>query len=138
MNMPDSKIYWAIKSAPSALAFSASLGVVFAVGHHVFYNSLDDKAAPNTQYNVLGTYSITRQQINLAAGNVLAFVTKYWLSRAVSIAFQQIAWRKLRQNSYTIGTVDDILDILSNGLLCFSPALWKSFSDVMLMAVLYW
>jgi hypothetical protein len=138
MNMPDSKIYQAVRSAPIALAFSASLGVAFAIGHHVFYNSLDDKAIPNSQYNVLGTYSISEQQINLAAGNVFAFITKYWLSLAVSTAFQQIVWRKLRQNSHAIGTVDNILDILSNGLLCFSPALWKSFTNAMLIAVFFW
>jgi hypothetical protein len=136
--MPDSRIYHAVRSAPIALAFSVFLGVAFAIGHHVFYNSLDDKAAPNTQYDVLGPYFISGQQINLAAGTVLAFVTKYWLSHAVTIAFQQIAWRKLRQNSHAIGTVDNILDILSNGLLCFSPALWRGFANAVLMAIFFW
>ncbi|OKL59585.1 hypothetical protein UA08_05353 [Talaromyces atroroseus] len=129
----------ALRSAPLTLAFSTLLGAAFAVGHHAFYNSLNNQQTPNSQYDILGIpYSISGQQIALSAGTLFAFITKYWLGYAVSTAFQQIAWRKLRQQSNTLGTIDNILDVLGNGFLCFSPALWKGFTNAMPMAVVFW
>lgn len=137
--MPDGRFYHFIESAPIILIFSTLFGVAFAVGHHVFYNTLDEHDTPNSQYNVIGTrYSISGQQINVSAGTVLAFLTNYWLSFAVSTAFQQVAWRKLRQQSNNLDTIDHFLEILDNGLLCFLPSVWRRFTYGMLIGIVFW
>ncbi|KAF4976415.1 hypothetical protein F66182_17487, partial [Fusarium sp. NRRL 66182] len=67
--MPDGRFYRFIGSAPTILIFSTLSGVAFAVGHHVFYSSLDEHDTPNSQYNVIGTnYRISGQQINVSIG----------------------------------------------------------------------
>ncbi|KAI0459027.1 hypothetical protein F5B21DRAFT_511806 [Xylaria acuta] len=72
----------------------AIIGILLAVGHHLFYRNLMGKEPPDSIYPVLGnSISLTGQQINLTVGTLLAFLVKAFLGNAVSTAHEQHVWR---------------------------------------------
>ncbi|KAL8846410.1 MAG: hypothetical protein Q9221_008491 [Calogaya cf. arnoldii] len=70
--MPN--IYW---TAPSLMLASLIVGTLFALGHHLFYASLDHKQASTSLagYYVLGMH-ISIQQFNTAVGTAFAFLVR--------------------------------------------------------------
>ncbi|BDD60594.1 hypothetical protein MAP00_005712 [Monascus purpureus] len=66
------------------------------------------RPAPATMlYNVIGSFSISGQQIDVSAGTVLAFFIKLCLGFAVSTTFAKVAWRAINFKSAKVGTLDE-------------------------------
>ncbi|KAL9032237.1 MAG: hypothetical protein Q9180_006614 [Flavoplaca navasiana] len=83
------QIHW---FAPSLMVASLLVGILLAVGHHLFYASLDRQRAVTTleNYGFLGM-QVSIQQINTAVGTAFAFLVKACLMLSVSIAYFQIS-----------------------------------------------
>ncbi|GAB7344240.1 hypothetical protein MBLNU457_2124t1 [Dothideomycetes sp. NU457] len=104
--MKQSSISWLVIATVS-IAYLA--GLLAAVGHHLFYQSLAGTLAPDTsdQYKVLN-FHVTRQELNIVGGTALAFLVKSALSTAISTAYVQLLWKTLMHSTQrtTLSMVD--------------------------------
>ncbi|EEU43795.1 uncharacterized protein NECHADRAFT_95095 [Fusarium vanettenii 77-13-4] len=71
------------------------IGVIFAVGHHLFYLHLDGKEGD-------------AQSLMFRYGTIIAFCAKTSFGTAVTMAFQQRAWLVVRRRTARLDTVDSI------------------------------
>ncbi|RHZ70637.1 hypothetical protein CDV55_105263 [Aspergillus turcosus] len=119
----------------SALVF----GIGSAIGHHLFYNSLDGKPTPNTTHQIGGlSYSVSSQQINIAAGTVFAFLVKFLLGSAVSTTLEQLTWKAIEARTTLIATVDDLLSLSTSVLTLINPKLWGTYPILTLLGAILW
>ena len=114
-------------------------GVLFATGHHLFYQRLAGTAVSTDNFNLLGS-SISRQEASVAIGTALAFVTKACLVFAISLAFIQVLWREIsaRNAAPTLATIDNIWSAIANLLVLFNLPLWLKYPLLLLMATAAW
>ena len=112
-----SKIEWLV---PTTVVLSLAIGVLAALGHHVFYSSLDGSPAPNEDYHIWGS-SLSRQQVNVAGGTAFAFLVKAALMTAISVTYVQLFWRAMLHTSRhtTLATLDTTFSVLSNAFALF-------------------
>ena len=107
------QIHW---TAPTLMVTSLIVGSLFALGHHLFYASLDGKHASTSLggYEVLGTH-VSIQQYNTAVGTAFAFFIRACLMLSISIAyFQILIWSVVKYG--TKGTTLGHLDIMTSVL----------------------
>lgn len=136
--MQQRNVWSTLRSSPATMFIGVFFGVVFALGHHFFYNSLNNKNTPNADYDILGTtYHVSGQQINVSAGTVFAFFSKFCLGFALSNAFEQVAWKAVKGKT-RIGTIDDLFNVLNNGFQCFNFTLWRRFPLAMVLGLIFW
>ncbi|KAM3419598.1 hypothetical protein BST61_g2937 [Cercospora zeina] len=69
-------------------------GIAFAIGHHVFYKSLQGTEVRSAPYQFAG-WQITPQQLHTAAGTAFAFAVKASLVLAISMAYMQLVFRAI-------------------------------------------
>ena len=114
------------------------VGTIFACGYHFFYKSLVGKPASAAIYTIVG-FEHSQQQLNLALGNALAFLSKTAFVSAVSVAYYQIIWRKfLREsrtpNPPTLSRLDDAFSTTSNAIGLLKPPMWLRYPLLVLLA----
>lgn len=90
---------------PTVIALSYIAGVAFAVGHHLFYQSLDAKPVDGHALS---------QQINTAIGTAFAFLVRSSLVIAVGTVYWQFFWKTLARKSLTILHVDSLAGALTS------------------------
>ena len=102
-------------------------GTLFAVGHHLFYNSHDGE-------DVRGSMG---QQWVIRIGTAFAFLVTTFLAAAAGSAYVQRQWYKLGRKEYRIADVDSLFGILGDATFFFDRV-W--FRDVLLalLAVATW
>lgn len=84
--------------APASMMGALLAGVLFAVGHHLFYQVLAGKTARTaTRFSFLGL-DISRQEASIAIGTALAFLTKGCLVYAVVAAYIQAFWKEASES----------------------------------------
>ena len=132
-------IYW---TAPTLMIASLVVGILFALGHHLFYASLDRKHASTSLegYDVLGT-QVSVQQFNTAVGTAFAFLVRACLMLSISTAYFQIfVWSvgkhgtggtKLAHLDVMTSALQDLVSLTSFRTWWRRPWLW-------VMAVIAW
>ena len=107
------QIHW---TAPALLIAPLIVGILFALGHHLFYASLDQKPAPTSLdgYDVLGRH-VSIQQFNTAVGTAFAFLVRTFLMFSISTAYFQILIWNVRTQG-TKGTQLGHLDVMTSAL----------------------
>ena len=107
------QIYW---TAPTLMVASLIVGTLFALCHHLFYASLDQKHASTSLegYDVLGTH-VSVQQFNTAVGTAFAFLVRACLMLSISIAYIQILMWSVRKHG-TKGTKLVHMDVMTSAL----------------------
>ncbi|KAK1819883.1 hypothetical protein LTR12_005758 [Friedmanniomyces endolithicus] len=133
------QIYW---TTPTLLFGSLLVGTLFALGHHLFYASLDGKAAAAAleDYHVLGM-DVSSQQINTAAGTAFAFLVRACLTWSISIAwFQILIWTVAKREP--VGTRLVHLDVMTSALhdltSLFSLGAWLRRPWLWVLALVAW
>ncbi|OLN92252.1 hypothetical protein CCHL11_01315 [Colletotrichum chlorophyti] len=101
------------------------LGIVCAVGHHVFYHSLDGQAAED-------------QVRMLRYGTILAFAAKASLGAAVILAFQQRVWTSVSSRFMSVATLDSLFAATENFVALFNRDLLKSAKAAAALAFFVW
>ncbi|KAK6225641.1 formylmethionine deformylase-like protein [Colletotrichum tabaci] len=101
------------------------LGVACAVGHHVFYHTLDGRAADD-------------QVRMLRYGTVLAFGAKASLGAAVISAFQQRIWTTVRSRFMTIAALDSLFAATENFVALFNWEFLKGAKAAAALALFVW
>ncbi|EME80197.1 uncharacterized protein MYCFIDRAFT_77962 [Pseudocercospora fijiensis CIRAD86] len=83
------RIHWL---TPTLMVGALLSGIAFAIRHHLFYNSLDQKGAPDPtdDFTIAGS-KVAKQQFNTAVGTAFAFLVRACLFSAVSSAYLQAA-----------------------------------------------
>jgi hypothetical protein len=118
------------------------VAALFALGHHLFYSSLDGKPAGAVleEYSVLGVH-MSDQQFNTAVGTAFAFLVRALLVVSISVAYLQILfWTITRRenDSIRLGHLDVIMSALQDLTSLVSPRSWFRRPLLWIMAVVAW
>ncbi|KAI1070290.1 hypothetical protein LB507_010327 [Fusarium sp. FIESC RH6] len=117
---------WAIyTSKPWNMCLLVLIGAAFAIGHHLFYDSLDGKEAIN-------------QSRMLRYGTALAFFAKASFGTAAAMAFQQRAWLVVRHKMARLETIDSLFTANSNILALLTWSSIKKAKISTLIALYCW
>lgn len=129
-------VHW---STPAIIVSSLLAGFFFALGHHLFNQCLGNTEVHSGTYSVVG-YSISKQQSNIAIGNVFAYPVKACLSIAMSAAYLQVIWRMIRRSrdGEQLQTVDTAFCVLDDLTEFFNIKVWIRNPLALVVAVLYW
>lgn len=93
------RIHW--KTPVSMVGFLLA-GTACAVGHHVYYQSLDHQIVTDST----GIWDLENQQWHLRFGNAFAFVVKSFFVAATIAAFKQYAWTEFGSKAHSVGVID--------------------------------
>lgn len=129
-------IHWLV---PASTVGSLIVGILFALGHHLFYDSSDRTTPPLLVYSPAGSH-ISGQALNLAIGTTFAFLVRSCLAFAMSLSYIQLAWYTIKRSSrdYTISDIDKITSSLSNLLVVLNVFAWINWPMLLLVALLSW
>jgi hypothetical protein len=101
------------------------IGLLFAIGHHVFYAGLNGRDADN-QLRVL------------RYGATLSFLCKASLAASVILAFRQRVWMTVRRKVLSLGAVDSLFAAAEDLTAIFNLEAIKQAKIAMLLAVYVW
>ena len=129
-------VHWAVPTLATASLFS---GVALALGHHLFYASLNGTSAPTGDFDIAGT-RLSRQQFNTAVGTAFAFLVKSLLALAVTVAYTQAFWRAVNtsRKGQTLSTLDTLHSILDNLVGFVKLRVWWRHPLLVFLAVIAW
>lgn len=108
-----------------SMYFLLVTGVLFAVGHHLFYRSLDGKDATN-------------QILLLRYGALLSFLSKASLAAAAVTAFRQRVWMTVRRKVLSLAAVDSLFAATEDLPALFNLELFRQAKIAMLLAIYVW
>lgn len=101
------------------------LGVLGAIGHHAFYQSLAGREASN-------------QLQMLRYGTVLAYFTKACLAGSIIIAYRQRLWLTMRSKTLYVSTIDGLFEVIEDLSALFRLEIWTRAKVAGLMALFVW
>ena len=129
-------IHW---QAPATVVLALGAGILFAAGHHLFYNSLDGRPAPDVGYNILGS-NVSSQQLNIAGGTAFAFLVKACLVTALATAYAQLFWRAMLEQSreVTLERLDTAFSVLFNVHHLVKVWIWWHYPVLFALALIAW
>lgn len=108
-----------------SMYFFLIAGILFAVGHHLFYRSLDGQDATN--------------QIRLLRyGAALSFLCKASLAAAAVTAFRQRVWMTVRRKVLTLAAVDSLFAATEDLPSLFNLELFRQAKLAILLALYVW
>lgn len=89
----------------NAIVSSFIAGTAFAVGHHLYYNSLNGTIVPD---NVDQNWDLRSQQWRLRIGVVFAFLVKMFFTISIEAAYTQLVWAHVRARDRSLKTLDSL------------------------------
>ncbi|KAF7322384.1 hypothetical protein HMN09_00016300 [Mycena chlorophos] len=111
------------------------LALVFAVGHHAFYHSLNGRPVEATASLQFRPHS---QPGASAIGTALAWLASFSLALSAGTAFLQLAWRSVQQRSWTVSGLDALWSS-PNDIMAFLEAdFWRSGRATVLVVAAAW
>ncbi|KAH8892986.1 hypothetical protein GQ53DRAFT_822484 [Thozetella sp. PMI_491] len=117
-------IYW---GHPVLLLLFTISGVALALGHHLFYRSLDGTEATSTG-----------QQWAVRLGTIFALLITSLFKAATAIALAQITWTTLRQRPFSLAVIDKIFSITSTPTALWSWELLRGAKLIVLLGIVTW
>ena len=100
--MRSLRIHW---QAPTVIVLSFASSLALAVGHHLFYASLDHIPVEDNAFS---------QQTNLAIGTGFAFLFRACLVIATCTAYWQVFWHTALRKTLTISSADALTGVLGS------------------------
>ncbi|KAI1407706.1 hypothetical protein F5Y13DRAFT_205796 [Hypoxylon sp. FL1857] len=100
-------------------------GVACAIGHHIFYKTLDGKPAD-------------AQLAMLRYGTVLSFAAKAGLMAAVVFAFRQRIWTTVRTKFLSVAALDSLFAATEDISALLNAEIFRRAKIAMLLAVFVW
>ena len=129
-------IHWHI---PAMMTGAIVAGGLFAIGHHLFYQSLAGQPVSD------GTFlysAVSKQQVNIAIGTALAFLVKACLVFAIGVAFIQLFWSASHTfnaaRTPTLSRLDSTYGAQHNLWTVLNPALWWRHPLLLAVAAIAW
>lgn len=120
---------WQIHWRAPALMFGYLLvGVGFALGHHLYWMSLDGTPVP----------SETDQQWAQRLGVALAFLTQSLLCLSVGVAYTQRVWVTVKKNAMTLRSLDRLFSLQEDIFAFFDYAIIGRAKVLSVIALCAW
>jgi len=119
-------VHW---QAPTVILLSYTASLAFAIGHHVFYKSLDQLSVDEDLFN---------QQTNIAIGTAFAFLFRANLVLATCTAYWQVFWATALRNALTISSMDALAGVLGSLLDFASVRTFFRNPGLAVLALLAW
>lgn len=123
--MPRLKTSWVV---PGLMVGNLICGILIAVGHHLFYMSLDKQT--------VGTQS--QQEWNARIGTGMAFCVKMFLTAAAGFAYVQVLWRTLKVREAKLSGIDAMFDVVNNPFSFLNWQLWEKGFELVVLAGILW
>ncbi|KAF7549449.1 hypothetical protein G7Z17_g6372 [Cylindrodendrum hubeiense] len=123
--MPPFKAHWA---TPSLMIGSVFLGLLLAVGHHLFYSSKNGQIVTSSDQQVW----------NLRVGTGLAFLVKASLTAAASMAYTQLLWHTLRSQEISLNGIDAVFSVVNNLYAFTTVEIWLRSPALVCIAFMIW
>ncbi|KAH7156799.1 hypothetical protein EDB81DRAFT_787984 [Dactylonectria macrodidyma] len=123
--VPPFKAHWV---TPSLMFGSVLLGLLLAVGHHLFYNSIDGKVVESSDQQVW----------NLRVGTGMAFVVKASLTAAAGMAYTQLLWHTLRSQEISLDGIDAVFSVVNNVYGFTTLEIWLRCPALVCIAFMMW
>jgi hypothetical protein len=114
--------------SPTLMVVLYLCGLALSVGHHLYYNSLDNTLVKSAE----------QQTWAIRIGTGFAFVVKTLLVAAIGIAAVQQIWATLRRKSVNLRGIDAMFSVLSDPLTFFVPDMWMCAKTLTLLAIVSW
>jgi hypothetical protein len=125
-----SDVHW---KAPCTILVTYLAGLIFAIGHHLFYVSLDGKVvdAENRHFG---------QQINIAIGTAFAFLVRASLIGTIGATYWQVFWGKILREgkSLPLAHLDSLAGLLGSVYEFSNVQAISRNQGLALLAVLSW
>ncbi|KAF7366719.1 Catalase domain-containing protein [Mycena sanguinolenta] len=131
---PSRKKLWA-----PALTIVGSLvaGCLFAIGHHLYFSSLNGKNVQTT--TVLSGLTVFDEKWANHVAVALAFLVKFSFSMCVGVAYVQTLWKTARRPlGLSVAGLDASFSLLSNPMKFLSTDLLFSAQFLLLLAAISW
>ncbi|CEJ81458.1 hypothetical protein VHEMI01580 [[Torrubiella] hemipterigena] len=103
-------------------------GFMFAIGHHLFYLSLDGRII----------HGQDDQEWNIRIGTGLAFLVKLCLATAVGVSYTQLLWSILKEKAVKLQTIDSLFSLPHNATQFFCLEIWHKASILVPIAAFLW
>ncbi|KXG45554.1 uncharacterized protein PGRI_033210 [Penicillium griseofulvum] len=116
---------WRCPTMMVVLVFS---GAMFSMGHHLYYQSLD-----NTRVN-----SVDQQTWAIRIGTGFAFLIKSFFVSAIGIAGVQQMWATLRRKFVKIRGIDGMFSVLTSPLGLLTLDVWMCAKTLVLLSIMSW
>jgi hypothetical protein len=100
--MRSLRVHW---QAPTVIVLSFAVSLALAVGHHLFYASLDHIPVEDNAFS---------QQTNIAIGTGFAFLFRACLAIATCTAYWQVFWHTALRKTLTISSADALTGVLGS------------------------
>jgi hypothetical protein len=126
ISTPRKRIDWKV---PAIMSTSMILGVVFIIGHHLFYRSLHHTPTGD---------AIFAQQINTGIGTAFAFIIRMFLVIAAGTAYWQLFWHQVKKRPTTMSSLDTLNSITLNAFQFFRVRTLFRFPIMALVALILW
>ncbi|KAI1070524.1 hypothetical protein LB507_006778 [Fusarium sp. FIESC RH6] len=118
------QVHWI---APCSILFLFLSGILTALAHHLYYQSLDRQ--PITTFP---------QEWAIRIGTGFSFLSKACLGASAALAYQQYLWTILRSRALTVKTIDSIMGLLSDPTGFFSVRTNQNAFSCVTIAVVIW
>ncbi|KAJ0423246.1 hypothetical protein BJY00DRAFT_310375 [Aspergillus carlsbadensis] len=103
-------------------------GALLAVGHHLYYDSLDDTRVT----------SINQQTWAIRIGTGFAFLIRSFLVSAVGVAAVQELWSTLRKKSIRLYGIDSMFAVMGSPIALLTWDVWVYAKTLTLLAIVAW
>jgi hypothetical protein len=105
------------------------LGVLAAVGHHLWYNHWNGKVVEAASWSQTWIKNF---------GTAFAFLVKMFLAIITSTAFIQQFWVTVKSKPVAVGQVDSMFTVLQSALQFLSLKLWIQNPLLAFLAIITW
>ncbi|KAI0545591.1 hypothetical protein F4679DRAFT_588335 [Xylaria curta] len=95
-------IHW---QAPATIIVSLFSGVLFAVGHHFFYQYLNGQRVNEARFG---------QQTSIRIGTAASYLVRVAFVVTISTSYWQVFWRTLHRKKISLHTIDCLADLLNS------------------------
>lgn len=113
---------------PILISISFLLGLLLAIGHHVFYN----------HWNHQPVKSSSQQQWIIRGGTAFAFGVKTFLVLATSVSYTQVLFWHLRGKATKIEHIDSMFGVLANPWNFRFTLAWLKRPSLLFPAMVAW
>jgi hypothetical protein len=113
---------------PGLMTGGLVAAALLAIGHHLFYRSLDRQ--------IVG--SSTQQAWMIRIGTGLAILAKALLTASMTFAYTQLMWHALRSRTVTLKGVDSFFGVVGNPLNFTTWVVWAKAPGLVLLAAIIW
>lgn len=120
-------VHWKV---PTIMAASLIVGVLFALGHHIFYSRLEGRIPDDKD--------IYRQSTNIAIGTLCSHVVRASSAIAIGVAYWQLFWQTAKSRAISIGALDSLAGVLNGAQNFFDFKAVSSGPYLMTFALLSW